>query len=102
MEIISFFFLSNIKPEEFNLLAAKIVSLFPTESIYTYYMKAVPTSKSASGRYVPSKGKLVDKVRNLLYISGAKRRSTKSTYSIRDSDAESVESNQGKYLKYVY
>ncbi|XP_047988270.1 uncharacterized protein LOC125234283 isoform X1 [Leguminivora glycinivorella] len=97
MKIIqNIFFLSNIKPEEFNLLAAKIVSLFPTESIYIYYMKAVPTCKSASRKYVPAKGKLVDKVRNLLYISGAKRRSIKSTCSNKDSDTdvESVENNQ--------
>ncbi|KAL4720721.1 hypothetical protein ACJJTC_002085 [Scirpophaga incertulas] len=58
----------------------------PHESICTYFMKAVPTSKSATGRYIPAKGKLVDKVRNLLYISGAKRRNRNIADSVKNDD----------------
>ncbi|XP_073954135.1 uncharacterized protein [Choristoneura fumiferana] len=58
-------------------------------------MKAVPTSKSSTGKYIPAKGKLVDKVRNLLYISEAKRRTKLTTkYENEILDNENAEGNE--------
>ncbi|XP_073954046.1 uncharacterized protein [Choristoneura fumiferana] len=85
--------MSKLRAEDYNLIAARIVSLFPSENIGTYFMRAVPTAKSISGKYIPAKGKLVDKVRNLLYISGEKHRRPKSTQRIPENELENEPKN---------
>lgn len=55
-------------------MAGKIITLFPTENIGTYFVRPVPKSQSKTGKSVFAKGKLLDKIRNLLYKSGEKRR----------------------------
>ncbi|KAI8427482.1 hypothetical protein MSG28_002015 [Choristoneura fumiferana] len=84
---------NKLRAEDYNLIAARIVSLFPSENIGTYFMRAVPTAKSISGKYIPAKGKLVDKVRNLLYISGEKHRRPKSTQRIPENELENEPKN---------
>lgn len=41
-------------------------------------MKAVLTSKSSTGKFIPARGKLKDKVRNILYVSGERHRRPQS------------------------
>jgi hypothetical protein len=80
-----------LKPEDYNILGAKIISAFPCETLDTYYVKAIPTCKSLSGRYIPAQGKLADKVRNLLYISGERRRSSKNKITDASGDLSETE-----------
>lgn len=60
--------------EEYNIISAKIVSLFPTETVGTYFVRPVQKRDSLSGKSILAKGKLVDKVRNLLYMSGERKK----------------------------
>ncbi|KAL4713684.1 hypothetical protein ACJJTC_004215 [Scirpophaga incertulas] len=60
--------------EDYNFIAAKIISLFPKESIGTYFTNPVTKRQSTSGRPIAARGKLVDKVRNLLYKYGERKR----------------------------
>ncbi|XP_026321486.1 uncharacterized protein LOC113231398 isoform X2 [Hyposmocoma kahamanoa] len=60
----------RITYEEYNIISAKIISLFPKESIGTYFTKPIKKNNSFNGRSTVARGKLVDKVRNLLYKYG--------------------------------
>lgn len=60
--------------------------MFPKENAGTYFIHPVRKGQSPTGKPVVSKGKLVDKVRNLLFKYGERKRpSTTGT----DSDASS-------------
>lgn len=48
--------------------------MFPKENIGTYFVPPIKKSLSLKGKPVFAKGKLVDKVRNILYQSGERRR----------------------------
>ncbi|KAL4713320.1 hypothetical protein ACJJTC_015307 [Scirpophaga incertulas] len=64
----------KITYEEYNILAAKILTIFPTESIGIYFTRPVPKGQSLTGRPVTARGKLVDKVRNLIFKYGDRKR----------------------------
>ncbi|CAH0562948.1 unnamed protein product [Brassicogethes aeneus] len=64
----------RLKYEQYNKISAKIISIFPKENIGTYFVPPIPKNKSISGKSIFAKGKLVDKCRNLLYISGESKR----------------------------
>lgn len=64
----------KITYDEYNSLAGKIITLFPTENTGTYFVRPIPKSKSKTGKPVFAKGKLLDKIRNLLYKSGERKR----------------------------
>lgn len=61
------FYSSRLTHEQYNVLAAKIVGLFPSEYSGTYYVPAIRKAISKSGRPILAKGKLVDKCKNLLH-----------------------------------
>lgn len=61
---------SRLKHDEFNVIAAKIVTLFPKEALGTYYVEPIKKRDSLNGKSIPAKGKLVDKCRNILYKAG--------------------------------
>lgn len=71
----------RITYEEYNVLAAKIITLFPKESIGTYFTKPIKKIDSINGRSTVARGKLVDKVRNLLYKYGDRKRSASESES---------------------
>lgn len=60
---------SRLKFEEYNIITSKIISLFPNETSFTYFVPAIKKSESNIGRPILAKGKLVNKVRNVLFIS---------------------------------
>lgn len=51
-------------------MCRKIVDEFPTEISSTYYIPYISKTNSANGRCTYAKGRLVDKIRNLLHLSG--------------------------------
>ncbi|CAH0561713.1 unnamed protein product [Brassicogethes aeneus] len=54
---------------DYNLISAKILLLFPKECMGTYYVPAVGKKRSLTNKSIIAKGKLVDKVRNLLRLN---------------------------------
>ncbi|CAG9855336.1 unnamed protein product [Phyllotreta striolata] len=56
--------------DEYTILSAKIIQLFPTEVTATYYVQSIAKRNSASGKHVLAKGRLVDKCRNLIFNCG--------------------------------
>ncbi|KAB0805329.1 hypothetical protein PPYR_02299, partial [Photinus pyralis] len=63
----SYIIKNRMKHEEYNQVAAKIISLFPRECLGTYYVPPIRKSESIIGKSVLARGKLVDKVRNLIH-----------------------------------
>ncbi|KAJ8930809.1 hypothetical protein NQ314_016341 [Rhamnusium bicolor] len=61
---------SRLKNDDYNILTAKIITLFPTETVGTYYVHPIKKSNSPTGRPLFARGKLVDKRRNLLHKCG--------------------------------
>lgn len=90
---------SRLRPDEYNKLAAKILIMFPTESMGTYYVPAVRRAESAVQKSVMAKGKLVDKVRNLIYrceeaVPRRKRKASKPATVIQDSHSDTNLQNE--------
>lgn len=56
---------------DYNVLVAKIVTLFPMETVGTYYVPAISKKNSITNKPQVAKGRLVDKIRNLLRLSRA-------------------------------
>ncbi|XP_031359189.1 uncharacterized protein LOC116182757 [Photinus pyralis] len=54
---------------DYNILTAKIITLFPKELSGTYYVPAISKKHSVTNKPIVAKGKLVDKVRNLLRLN---------------------------------
>lgn len=74
---------SRITYEEYNVLSAKIITLFSKESIGTYFTKPIKKINSVHGWSTIARGKQLDKVRNLLYKYGDRKRKS-------DTDCENV------------
>ncbi|KAK9674814.1 hypothetical protein QE152_g40834, partial [Popillia japonica] len=68
----------RLKHEDYNILTSLIITLFPKENSLTYYTPPTKKSCSSNGRHIRAKGKLVDKAKNLLYISGEAKRKINS------------------------
>ncbi|KAL4705891.1 hypothetical protein ACJJTC_017473 [Scirpophaga incertulas] len=70
--------------DDYTVLSGKIITLFPKESAATYFTRPIKKSDSFIGKSVPAKGKLIDRVRNLLFQSGERKRkcSTNNTENI--------------------
>lgn len=68
--------------------------MFPTESIGTYYIPAIRKADSPCKRSVMAKGKLVDKVRNIVHKceEATPRRKKRSVVSSNDNDANRTHS----------
>ncbi|KAL4720692.1 hypothetical protein ACJJTC_010139 [Scirpophaga incertulas] len=60
--------------DDYTVLSGKIITLFPKESAATYFTRPIKKSDSFIGKSVPAKGKLIDRVRNLLFQSGERKR----------------------------
>ncbi|KAB0790540.1 hypothetical protein PPYR_15061, partial [Photinus pyralis] len=60
----------RLKGDDYILLAAKIISLFPTEATGTYYVSPIKKNQSRTGKSIAAKGRLVSKVSNLVSICG--------------------------------
>lgn len=67
MYVIKFSFYSRLRHDEYNKIGAKIVDLFPKEALGTYYVPPIKKHDSLTGKSTLAKGKLVDKVRNLIH-----------------------------------
>lgn len=65
-----FYCFSCLTPDDYNILSAKIISVFPIECCGTYYVPAVRKKDSIAGKPILARGKLVDKCRNLLHACG--------------------------------
>lgn len=88
---------SRLNFEEYNLLTSKIIALFPSESTYTYFVPAITKNESRTGKPILAKGKLVNKVRNILFISPDTvqcKRKRKSTEMLETPTIEIT----GKYI----
>lgn len=94
-------FYSRLRHEQYNSLAAKIIILFPTESIGTYYVPVVKNCHSLSKKTIMAKGKLVNQVRNIIFLSGetVKRKAADSNDSPEDSIVPKKRLNLGNFLK---
>lgn len=84
----------------YSKLTEKIQNLFPNESPRTYYIKPIRKNKSSTGKSIRARGKLVDKVRNLLFKSGEKRRKKDDEPS--NIDDSTLVQLQGIYLYFQY
>lgn len=60
-------------------MTAKIISTFPKENASTYFVSPIKKRDSLNGRPSYARGKLVDKVKNILYKSGERKRQNPST-----------------------
>ncbi|GBP43090.1 hypothetical protein EVAR_96352_1 [Eumeta japonica] len=87
--------------DEYNFLAAKIITLFPAENIGTYFVRPVSKSQSACGKPTFARGKLIDKVRNFLYKSDAHKRST-STVQLENEHIEDYNDDDILWLRNNY
>ncbi|KAF2891130.1 hypothetical protein ILUMI_15043 [Ignelater luminosus] len=56
----------RVRYEEYNTIAAKIITLFPKECMGTNYVSGIRNCNSANGRFVLPRSKLVDKVKNVI------------------------------------
>lgn len=76
MSVLSF---SRLVNEDYNLLGAKIIGLFPSESLAMHYCPPIRKANHPLKKSVMAKGKLVNQVRNILFKSGdtAIKRETK-------------------------
>ncbi|KAL4703435.1 hypothetical protein ACJJTC_008154, partial [Scirpophaga incertulas] len=76
--------LRRLTYDDYTVLSGKIITLFPKESAATYFTRPIKKSDSFIGKSVPAKGKLIDRVRNLLFQSGERKRkcSTNNTENI--------------------
>lgn len=62
----------GLKSIDFEILADKIVELFPRESKNTYYVPRIKGNSALRSRPVNARGKLVDKYRNLRKLYNVK------------------------------
>lgn len=87
MFIINLFYSSRLKHPEYNILTSKIISLFPNESASTYYVPAIRKADSTNRKHILARGKLVDKTKNLIFLSGERRRkSTPEEEALSDTE----------------
>ncbi|XP_074032341.1 uncharacterized protein isoform X2 [Leptinotarsa decemlineata] len=85
----------RLSHDEYTILAAKIVQLFPTETTGIYYIPAIKKRHSVTGKSIVAKGRLVDKCRNIIYkcddaitLKSRKRKSSwNSTENIPEKEA---------------
>ncbi|CAH0553157.1 unnamed protein product [Brassicogethes aeneus] len=68
--IFNFIVKCRLQHDHYNIITAKIISLFPGEHSQIYYVPAIKKKESILKKSVLAKGKLVDKVKNLLYKTG--------------------------------
>ena len=61
-------YFSRLSHLEYNILTSKIIALFPNENPLTYYVAAIKKADSRTKKHIAAKGKLVDKIKNLLFI----------------------------------
>lgn len=74
--------------DNYTVLAAKILSLFPNEVMGTYYVPAIKKSDTPLKKSIMSRGKLVNCVRNILQRSGDTKR--RRTLSKTDEDKDNA------------
>ncbi|CAH1176704.1 unnamed protein product [Phaedon cochleariae] len=67
----------RLKHEDYNIITAKIITLFLTEATQTYYIPSVKKKDSFNRNSIAARGKLVDKARNLVHRSGVSTRKRK-------------------------
>ncbi|KAL4710274.1 hypothetical protein ACJJTC_003554 [Scirpophaga incertulas] len=92
--------------EDYNILTGKIITLFPKETAGTYFTRPIKKKFSTTGKSIPARGKLIDKVRNFLFQSRdiykeihsedtpLKRQATNDLLlSIHDEDIEFLNNN---------
>lgn len=90
-----FTYFSKITYEEYNILTAKIIALFPFENTGTYFVPPIKKRQSISGKPSFAKGKLVDKIRNTLYKSGEKRKKSTSEENVIPNKTKKYEELKG-------
>ncbi|XP_031327937.1 uncharacterized protein LOC116159147 [Photinus pyralis] len=66
--IYTYIITNRLRHDEYNRLTAKIIDLFPNETTGTYYVPAIRERDSSINRSIMAKGKLVDKVKNLIRV----------------------------------
>ncbi|KAK9680854.1 hypothetical protein QE152_g38780 [Popillia japonica] len=82
----------RLKHPEYNILTSKIISLFPNESASTYYVPAIRKADSTNRKHILARGKLVDKTKNLIFLSGERRRkSTPEEEALSDTEDDNAE-----------
>ncbi|KAL4718864.1 hypothetical protein ACJJTC_011323 [Scirpophaga incertulas] len=84
---------SKITYEDYNFLAAKIITLFPKEAIGTYFAHPIKKRDSLNGRSIVARGKLVDKVRNLYKYGDRKRAVNSGSENIPPSKTQRLDLN---------
>lgn len=95
MDLLNF---SRLRKEEYNSLAAKIITLFPTEMVGTYYVPPMKKSSSPFGRPIMAKGKLVNQVKNIIFRSG----DTNKREHNEESCVVPQKTNSGLFKKYIF
>lgn len=68
----------RLNNDSLNILAKKIVEVFPTEKSCTYFIPPVPKCRSLKNISERSRGKLVDKQRNLFWLISTINKGEKS------------------------
>lgn len=87
-----------MQPLDFEILAEKIVELFPTETKSTYYIPRVPATKNSNRTAINPKGKLIDKYRNLrkLYNLSDRQNIQASSTSLNEQQPNIADDGKNK------
>lgn len=86
--IFNYIVATKMRHTDYNILTAKIISLFPKECAGTYYVPAISKRHSVTNKPIISRGKLVDKVRNLLRLNRSIVRDKTSLLQTETDDIE--------------
>ncbi|XP_031351954.1 uncharacterized protein LOC116177194 [Photinus pyralis] len=84
---------NRLRHEEYNKITAKIITLFPTETMGIYYVPAVRKNASLTGKPTPARGKLVDKVKNMVFNFDEATPKRRKRKHVDTSDNEASTSN---------
>ncbi|KAJ8728950.1 hypothetical protein PYW07_006646 [Mythimna separata] len=84
--------------DDYTILSGKIITLFPQETASTYFTRPIKKVDSHRGKSIAAKGKLIDRVRNLLFQSGErKRKSENNSETLEIETKKRIDSDCGMY-----
>ncbi|XP_057340206.1 uncharacterized protein LOC130677454 [Microplitis mediator] len=90
----------KLKNYHYAALLSKIKNEFPLTSLGVFYSSPVTAKNSKTGKFVPARGKLPDKVKNILWVpNSGKKRKICDLNDNHDEDRKSVEELRKKYEK---
>lgn len=93
-KVFNFIVTHRLTHSDYNILTSKIITLFPKECAGTYYVPAIRKKNSPINRPVVAKGKLVDKVRNLLRVNREIKSDTEKNVTVESEFDQSIKNDK--------